>query len=205
MDDPVAAGRDGRPLVLLLDVGVKAVVHHPARGVPHGIDESRCLRGGRQEVVLEPIEVFAREQNAVAFRPLGHRLHRADAALEFLLGRRRAGELADRRVERPAEDLRPGRRAAGEHPVEPLDRRVPNPGIFGDRVGLRRHDRDRGRPEPQVVEPLAESLERRRVRAVEDWDLDAVEPHPLEFFEQSVVLGRQGVGPEQQVHADLHR
>ena len=71
--------RDGRRLVLFFDVGVEAVVHHLAVGVIDGLDEPRRLRGRREEVDLEPIEVLDGDPDAARLGLLGGALERVDA------------------------------------------------------------------------------------------------------------------------------
>ena len=111
-------------LVLLLDVRVEAVVHHLQRRVVDRADEAGRVGGGRQEVVLEPVEVLDREPDVPRLGLLGDLAQGVDAGLELVVGRPVAREVADGRVDRPAEDLAVERRAAVEDLLEVGDGRL---------------------------------------------------------------------------------
>ena len=120
------------------------------------------LRGGREEVDLEAVQVFDGHPGCRGLGFFGGALERFDPVLELVLGRPLAREDSDRRVDRPAEDLTAERLAALHHAVEVDNGRSANLriGAIGFVSG---HHRDRRRAQAQALDPLAKALERARL------------------------------------------
>ena len=127
-----------------------------------------------------------------------------DAAVPFLFGRARTAELPDRGVERPGQSRHAGGFAAVHDETQTLGRGGTHRRIGRDRVVLGVADRDRRALEAEVVELAAKGGESLGIR-IEDRELDAVEAHLLQTaVERQPRLVDRVVGPEKEVHSDLH-
>ena len=113
-------GCDRRDRVLFLDVGVKRVVHAGNVRMPDRVEMRRQVGHRGEKIAFEPIDRFDGDGDSARARDLAGRLVKVDAASTLLLGRRRAGEMAERRVERPADDFRAHRRDAFDDPFDVL-------------------------------------------------------------------------------------
>ena len=151
MNDVLRTEAKARSLVFFLDVGVEAVVHHLDVGVVDGLDEADGLRGGREEIDLEAVEIFGGDHHAAGLGFLTGELQGFDTGLEFVWGGSISGEHADGRVGGAAEDLAAERLTAFHDAVEVGDGGVADRLVGRDRVGLRGHDGDPWR-EPQRLQ-----------------------------------------------------
>ena len=175
---PIAPDR-----VALLDVGVEGVVEVAEVRPAHAAHMRRRLRGGVQDVALEAVQRLERERQPR--RPVRHpRCASTSRASSSSVGPR-AGEVAERLVERPAEHLGPerGRRSPSSH-RRCATPRAPLGGIGRDRVARRAGIT----PTAVAASPASaiwprEPAEMRR-RALEDRHLDAVIAGRLDVGEQ---------------------
>jgi len=197
-------GANGSGRILLFDVRVKRVVVHAdvrTREVAH---IASGVFGGVEQVDLEAVQKFEAQLDAGGGRVVGHLAGHRDAALPFLGRRAASAELADRRVERAADQESAGGLAAVDHPLAGRHRGLTYRRVRRDRIVVRVPDGDGGPFEAEIIEPLAERGETLGLR-VEDRQLDAVETHRLQTpVERKPGLIRRVVRPQQQVHSDFH-
>ena len=109
MDEDVRARAQRRPRILLLDLGMERVVHHPDARMPDRAHELREVGGGVRQVHLEAVQVLERDRDAAFLRVWRDLREVGDASLLLLVRRRRAGEDGERRAEWAADERCPER------------------------------------------------------------------------------------------------
>ena len=200
---PRGGRMDRRREILLLDVGMKGVVHHPHRRMVDRLHKPHRLLDARKKVILEPIQVFRGDRHARLGGMLGHLPHRVDAPLEFVFRRPRVGEFTDGRVRWAAEDLHAGGVAAAERLLHRFDSRGPHRGRRADRVVARPANRHSRPLESDRIEPLAPLLVERLVE-FEDRHLDAVVADRLHLLDDGHHAIVHAVGPKEKIEAVFH-
>jgi hypothetical protein len=129
---PGRGGRDRRGDVLLLDVGVEGVVHHPHVRMVDRLHEGDGLVDAREEVVFEAVEVFGGDRHARLRGVRRHLPHRVDAPAKLVVGGALAGELADRGVRGADEQAHAGGLAAVDRAPHGVDGRLADGGRRAD-------------------------------------------------------------------------
>jgi hypothetical protein len=82
--------------VLLLDVRVEGVVHHPQVRVIHFATETGRVGGRVEEIALEAVQIFEHQRHAGLLGVIGQIAEEFLAALPLIRRRPFAGEFADR-------------------------------------------------------------------------------------------------------------
>ena len=157
MIDLREVGRDHADRVLLLDVGVEGVVEETVVRLVHLADDLGRIAGRVERVALEAVERLDRELDLLRSGVFGGLLVHLDDAGALFLGRRIAGEDAERLVERAAENFAAGCLEAVDRPFEVGEAGVADLAVGAGAVVLRiGNDGDRGGAQPAVLQRLAD-------------------------------------------------
>jgi hypothetical protein len=159
---------------------------------------------GVQEVALESVHGLDGERDPAA-GGVARRFPVHFCAISLLrVGRSLAGELAQRLVERAAEDVRAEFGTAIDRPHQMVERPLALRGVGRDGAAARRHHGDGRARKACTFQPRAKLGVVGRV-ALEERDLDAVVAGRLEPIEERGVFFDDVGRPEQQVESELHR
>ena len=140
----------------------------------HALDQDPRVGRCGEEVAFEAIEVFDRQRHAGAFGDFRSLVQDVGSAFFLVLRGAASRKYAQGRMERTGHDLAFQSRRPLEEALEALDRGLAQVRLRTDRIGLRRHETDRGAAQAEVIELLAKPLVVIHV-AFEDRNLDAVE------------------------------
>ena len=198
----VGASPDRGGYVLLLDVRMERVVHRPAVGVAHFLDEARGIRMRVQQVAFEAIQALQAEHDADVprvFRDLPHAVNRP---FPLVLGRSFAAEDAQCRMEGPDEMGGAGRGGAVQRAFGVRHALGPHGRIRADGVVVASAHRHRRSLQSQVIQsPTPLSIVQ---VVVEEGQFNAVISHLLQRFEHRQQALVHLTRPKQQVHSEFH-
>ena len=167
-------------------------------GIRRPVEIGREVGHRRQKIDLESIDRFD-EGDAAHSRHLAGRLVKGDTASTFLLGWRRSGEMAKRRVERAADQFRAHRGGAFDYPFDMLQRGRALFRRLPDRVHVDAGEKSNCRGfEAEQLQAAPELCVMSRL-PLEGRNLDAIIARPLQILEDRPMFGLDVGGPQQQV------